>query len=303
MKIWFASTLALSLSLGLPIASSCRQRPEVALHSEWVVQLDSLVRPPEAVRTVAGVAVTNKSVIVSFASCDPEKLSMTGCRSFHLVSFDRRTGTVRKSVLAEGPTRYSYPAQLIGATSKTCLAVQDNEVTEYDDKLIRKNRILFPTGLSLSPRPPGFAYGWAETSKSTCPLKDTVAYDLSEKRKLVLTCGCEAGVADEHWQPIFVENHCGGIVNAISPYFSQDGTRIVLKYQRNQPETGHTVIMYTLYDLRWPAFHRAAFDLGEETGKDFTALSADGTVLSAAGLDRTSSAGGVAKVWMYRLPE
>jgi hypothetical protein len=118
MKIPFASALALSLSLGLPIATSCRQRPEMALHAEWVVQLDSLVRPPEAVRIVAGVAVTNKSAIVSFASCEPEKVLMTGCRSFHLVSFDRRTGKVRKSVQAEGPTRYSHPAQLIGATSK-----------------------------------------------------------------------------------------------------------------------------------------------------------------------------------------
>jgi hypothetical protein len=203
----------------------------------------------------------------------------------------------------EGPTRYSYPAQLIGATSKTFLALQDNEVTEYDDKLIRKNRIQFPTGMSLSPRRPSFAYGWPETSKSTCPLKDTVAYGLSEKRKLILACGCEAGVADEHWQPLFVENHCGGRVNVICPDFSEDGTRVVLAYQRNEPETGHNVIMYTLYDLRGPVFHRTAFDLGYETGKDYTALSADGTVFAAAGLDRTSSAGAVAKVWMYRLPQ
>jgi hypothetical protein len=42
--------------------------------------------------------------------------------------------------------------------------------------------------------------------------------------------------------------------------------------------------------------------LGEETGKDHTALSADGTALGAAGLDRTSSVGGAAKVWMYAFP-
>jgi hypothetical protein len=100
------------------------------------------------------------------------------------------------------------------------------------------------------------------------------------------------------WQPIFVENYCGGILNVISPYFSQDGTRIVLKYQRNHPETGHTVIMYALYDLRGAAFRRSAFDLAYETGEDSTALSADGTVFAAAGL-----LGGVAKVLMYRLPE
>jgi hypothetical protein len=296
-----SAAAGLLLSVVLPITTNCRQGPKVALNAESVIRLDSLVHPPEAVAGVAEVAVTNKSVIVSFASCEPEKLFVAGRCSFHLVSFDRRTGKVRKSLQTESPTRYSYPAHLIGATSKTFLALQDNEVTEYDDKLIRKNRIRFPAEMSLSPRPPGFAYGWAETLKSSCPLKDTVAYDLSEKRKLILACGSEAGVADEHWQPLFVENYCGR-VNMISPYFSEDGTRVVLKYQRNHPETGHTVIMYTLYDLRGSAFQRSAFDLGNETG-EYTALSADGTVFAAAGLDRTSSVGGAAWVLIYRLPD
>jgi len=52
MKTMFARAVALLVSVVLPIATSCRQRPEVRLHAERVIHLNSLVRSSEAHHSV-----------------------------------------------------------------------------------------------------------------------------------------------------------------------------------------------------------------------------------------------------------
>ncbi|MGH9865810.1 MAG: hypothetical protein ACRD4H_10395, partial [Candidatus Acidiferrales bacterium] len=78
------------------------------LHADWNVELKKLVPSSEVIGYVAGVAVTDETAVVSFASFCASPPSTADCITMHLASFYRSTRKLRKSIEMKAKDLHSF---------------------------------------------------------------------------------------------------------------------------------------------------------------------------------------------------
>ena len=289
---------------GLPFENE----PSPPLRAEWSVDLSTLAQSSDVLGIVAGVAVTNRVAVVSYTSFCASPPTAADCIKFHLASFDRNTGKLRKSIELRAKTIYSNPPLLLSATANTFLAQQDEELTEYDEELKTTNHIRLPRGMTLGIQQPyGYAY-WAEATGSMCK-QNIQVYDLNAEYHLILGCGQEVGIVDDKWQPVFFERYTGRDEFIGFPDFSEDGYRAILTLQTGSAEIGMHMLSYVLYDLRGDKVRKITFLPDDKAVLHYhpkTGISADGAMFVIAGIDQsTHSPTGpkINKLWIFRLPQ
>jgi hypothetical protein len=256
----------------------------------WSIDLKTITHSTDSLHFITGIALTEQIAVVSYCSPSPAP----GCAIGELFSYDLKTGKQAESVEWSRNAKGSTQPYIFGGRGRAFLLYDDDILSEFDGTLKKTDQIALPRGMSLTQRP-GYGYGlWADTTKTTCKRTEIAVYVLNEKRNLNLGCGHEVAVTDEKWRPLFSERYIDP--NAVvSPDFSQDGNRFVLKLNLHYSEPPlNTVISYLLYDLRDKTPRKIVFSVQNAPATYMTGISPDGSVFGVVGQDKLS---------MYSLPK